>query len=54
MNLATPKKDDDRYIRDFFVFMKAFSNFIYKNPYSLKPSSQMHEAKEEAQCSGIT
>jgi hypothetical protein len=54
MNLVTHKKDDDRYIRHLFVFMKAFSNFMYKNPYSLEPFSQVHEAKEKAQCSVIT
>jgi hypothetical protein len=53
-NLATHKKDEDRYIRHFSVFMKDFSNFMYKNPDSLKPSNQVHEAKEEVQYSGIT
>ncbi len=52
-NLAMHKKDEDRYKRNLFVFKNAFSNFMYKDPYSLEPFNQVHEAKEEAQCSGI-
>ncbi len=52
-NLATWMKDEDRYRRHLSVFMKAFSNFMQKDPGSLEPFNQVHEAKEEAQCNGI-
>jgi hypothetical protein len=52
-NLATHKKDEDRYRRHLSMFKNALSNFMYKDPYSLEPFNQVHEAKEEAQCSGI-
>jgi hypothetical protein len=40
-------------IEDIFVLKNAFSNFTYKDPYNLEPFNQVHETKEEAQCSGI-
>jgi hypothetical protein len=33
-NLATHKKDEDRYKRHLFAFKKAFPNFKYNSPYS--------------------
>jgi hypothetical protein len=52
-NLTTHKKDEDRYTTHLFAFKKAFPNFMYINPDSLKPASPADESNK-AKYSGIT